>query len=274
MSLITFENFCKYYGKFCAVNNLNFSIEKGKIVGFVGKNGAGKSTSIRSLLNIISPTSGKITVKRLDSIKNSKEIKQFTSYIPSEPFFYDNITVKQLFEFCNKFYKNNNTSYKDLAKYLELDINKKISDLSLGNKKKVSIIQALLKENEIIIMDEPTNGLDPLMQQKFFDLILKEKQKGVTVFLSSHNLSEVEKYCDEVIIIKNGEIIDTIDMNKHKLEPKQIVSYTTQENTSNTFEFSGNINDLIKDLSKINLATLEIKNKSVEDEFIKYYQED
>ncbi len=274
MAVIELEHFSKAYGKFLAVDDINISIEKGEIVGFVGKNGAGKSTTIRAMTNMIFPTKGKITIDGMDSVKDAKKIKSKLGYMPSDSAYYENVTSEELFRLCLKFSNEGFDRAQELSALFELDMKKKISELSFGNRKKVSIIQALLKSADIIVMDEPTNGLDPLMQNKFFELILKEKEKGATIFLSSHNLGEIEKYCDKVIIIKDGRVVDFLDMRNVKIKHKQTVSYTTKDGSSKTFEFAGEINSLIAELSKLELESLEIKTNTVEEEFIKYYKEE
>lgn len=273
MPLIEVKNFTKAYGNFVAVNDIDFEIEKGDIVGFVGKNGAGKTTTIRSMMNMIVPTKGKITIGGLDSVRDSKKIKHTLSYMSGDCAFYENVTVLELFRLCLKISNESMDRVTELCEYFELNMKKRISELSLGNRKKVSIIQALLKNTEILLLDEPTSGLDPLMQIKFFDLIRKQKDNGVTVFLSSHNLNEIEKYCDKVIIIKEGKIVDSLDMHNIKVKHKQMVSYTTKEGVSKSFEYDGDVNELIQNLAKLNLENIEIKTKTVEDEFIKYYKE-
>lgn len=274
MAVIELEHFSKSYGGFLAVNGIDISIDKGEIVGFVGKNGAGKSTTLRAMVNMIFPTEGKITIGGMDSVKDAKKIKHILSYMPSDAAYYENVTGEELFKLCLGFSDESFERAEELAKFFELDMKKKISELSLGNRKKVSIIQALLNKAEIIIMDEPTNGLDPLMQSKFFELILKEREKGATIFLSSHNLGEIEKYCDKAIIIKDGKIVDFLDMRNVKIKHAQIVSYTTKDGAVKTFEFSGDVNALIADLAKLDLESLEIRTNTVEEEFIKYYKED
>ena len=273
MAEIVFEQFSKAYGKVRAVQGMDLSIEMGEIVGFVGKNGAGKSTTLRAMMNMIFPTEGKITVGGFDSVKQTKEIRHITSYVPAEAALYENVTSQALFQLCLQFSGESFERAEELADFFELDLKKKISELSMGNRKKVSIIQALLKNARLIVLDEPTSGLDPLMQSKFFELILKEKAKGTTVFLSSHNLSEIEKYCDRVIIIKDGEIIDALDMKTVKIAHRQTVAYTLKSGETKSFEHSGDINALIAQLSTLDLESLEIKNTTIEDEFIKYYRE-
>jgi len=255
-----------------AVSDVSFTVGDGEIVGFVGKNGAGKSTTIRAIVNMIFPTKGKITVNGLDAVQNAKEIKGFLGYMSSDCALYDNVTVLELFKFCVEFSDVKIEKAEELAKYFELNLDKKISELSLGNRKKVSIIQSLLKDSDVLILDEPTNGLDPLMQSKFFELIVKKKEEGTAVFLSSHNLSEIEKYCDKVIIIKDGKIVDRIDMKSVTIKHKQVVNYKTFDGEQKVFDFDGDINELVAELSKIKLNSLEIKTKTVEEEFIKYYE--
>lgn len=271
MDSIVFSGFTKKYGEFTAVDNFNLKIKKGTITGFVGKNGAGKSTTIRSMMNVIVPTSGTITINGLDCVKDSRKIKHIVSYIPGDTELFGNVTCGELLKFAGSFCGADYNRIKELAEYFELDLNKKTSDLSLGNRKKVSIIQALIKESEIIIMDEPTNGLDPLMQEKFFGKVMEKKKQGCTVFLSSHNLSEIEKYCDHVVIIKDGKLMDSLDMNKVRGNLKQSVSYTTSDGKSESFDYDGDINELIRKLAKLSLKTVEIRPASVEDTFIKYY---
>ncbi len=269
--VIKIKNFTKKYGDFTAVDQLNLEIHKGEIVGFVGKNGAGKSTTLRCMLDLIHPTEGAITILGMDSRKESKEIKKRVSYIPSESAFYDNITGKQLLKFAMQFTKMTMQELEALADKFELDLSKKVMELSLGNRKKVSILQGLMKDAEVIILDEPTNGLDPLMQNILFELLLEEKGKGKTIFLSSHNLSEIEKYCDKVAIIKGGKLLDYMDMKEVKFQQKQVVTYRTAEGVQET-HIVEDLNALVAKLAKLNLVQLEIKNQTVEDEFIAYYK--
>lgn len=274
MSVIKVSDFTKMYGDFKAVDDISFEVEKGQIVGFVGKNGAGKSTTLRAMLNFISPTSGSCTMCDMDSVKEAKSLRGKVAYMPSDAMFYEGVTGRELFALCGKIGNVPFEKIEELCKFLELDMRKKVSELSLGNRKKVSIIQAIIKEVDVLILDEPTSGLDPLMQERFFALLLEKQKAGATIFLSSHNLTEIEKYCDRAIIIKDGKIIDEIDMKNGDIKKGQIVSYKTNDGKEVTLEYDGDINALIQDLGKLDLAHIEIRNKSVEDEFIKYYQED
>lgn len=274
MSVIKVKNLTKKYGDFTAVDNISFEVKKGEIVGFVGKNGAGKSTTIRTMMNFIAPTQGACELCNQDSVTSSKSIRHSVGYMPSDAMFYEGVTGKEVFKLCTKIGKVPFEKIEELCKFLELDMSKKVSELSLGNRKKVSIIQAVLKDTELLILDEPTSGLDPLMQERFFELLLERQKQGGTIFLSSHNLTEIEKYCDRVLIIKDGRIIDEIDMKNSEIRKGQVVSYETTSGEVVEYEFSGNPNELIQQLASVDLAHIEIRKKSVEDEFIKYYQED
>lgn len=265
--MIKLTNFTKKYDNLIAVNDITIHVEKGLITGFVGKNGAGKTTTLRSMVNILFPTSGTIEINHLDSIKEATEIKKITSYMSGEPAFYHNLKAKDLFNFQLQFM--NHIDPFELAAYFELDINKPIQTLSLGNKKKVSIILTLMKEAELYLLDEPTSGLDPLMQEKFFTYINQLKQQGKTIFLSSHNLTEIEKYCDKVIVIKDGHIVDYVDLRETK--KKYYVSYQTETEHIKTY-YEGDINVLIKELSLLTIKDLEIKKVSLEADLIDYYK--
>jgi len=271
--IIKVNDFTKKYGKLTAAKNISFTVKKGEIVGFVGKNGAGKSTTIRCITNMLFPTQGDIKIKGLDSVKDAKKINSLVSYMPSETELYEGVTSKELFKLVLSFDGKKMSYAEELSQYFELNMNKKIQELSLGNRKKVSIIIMFLRNAEIMILDEPTSGLDPLMQKKFFDKIHEKTKNGTTVFLSSHNLNEVEKYCDRAIIIKDGTIVDDLNMAEVNVAKIQNVTYMTSDGKSETYEYEGDINELIGELSKMNLSHLEIKGKSVEEEFIRYYKE-
>lgn len=271
---IIFSDFTKQFREVMAVDHMNLTVKQGSITGFVGKNGAGKSTTLRALMNIIFPSSGSICVNGLDSVKDAKRIKHDLSYMPSDAAFYEGITVLDLFRFCAKLGEGSVEDAMQLAEYFELDLHKKISELSLGNRKKVSIVQAFMKESTVYILDEPTSGLDPLMQEKFFQKLLEKQRLGATIFLSSHNLGEIEKYCERVVIIKNGTIVDNIDMKEAQKHRKLMVSYVTAQEETYQFSYDGEINDLIKELSLLDLKQLEIRPASMEEAFISYYTEE
>jgi ABC-2 type transport system ATP-binding protein len=294
VNIIETKKLTKYYGKTLGIENLDLTIQEGEIFGFIGPNGAGKSTTIRTLLGLIHPTSGSATIFGKDITKFGPEIKEQIGYLPSEVFYYDSMKVIDLLKYSGSFYKKDSKlimkRIRELAKYLDLDLKKKIDDLSYGNKKKVGIIQGLLHEPKLIILDEPTGGLDPLMQQRFFDLLRDENKKGVTILFSSHILNEVQKLCDRVAIIKNGKIIkvDTIRSlaeNTHKrfrLETavrvdksrftgiKGISDLVITDN-SVSFLFRGRINEITKIIASLNLTNLLVEEPDLEEIFMHYY---
>lgn len=291
MNIIEIKNLTKQYGKSRGIIDVSFEVKEGEIFGFIGPNGAGKSTTIRTLLALIKPTSGSATIFGKDCIANASEIADSIGYLPSEVFYYDGMKVIDLLKYSASFYQKDCTKrINELASILELDLNKKIDDLSYGNKKKVGIIQGLLHEPKLIILDEPTSGLDPLMQQKFFDLLKLENQKGATILFSSHILNEVQKMCDRVAIIKDGRIVqvDTIasltentykkvmiesneTITKAHLDLMGITSLDIQ-NDNASFIYKGAIQPLLKCLSELPLKNLVIDEPDLEEIFMHYYQ--
>ena len=208
MNVIEINNLTKTYGNARGIVDVSFQVKEGEIFGFIGPNGAGKSTTIRTLLSLIYPTSGSAKIFGKDCIEFAPEIAKEIGYLPSEVFYYDNMKVIDLLKYSASFYKKDcSKRMKELVEIMDLDPTKKIDDLSLGNKKKVGIVQGLLHEPKLIILDEPTSGLDPLMQQKFFDLLIEENKKGATILFSSHILGEVQRLCNRVAIIKEGKIV-------------------------------------------------------------------
>ncbi|CAM4071465.1 ATP-binding cassette domain-containing protein [Mesobacillus thioparans] len=293
MNVIEINNLTKMYGKARGIEDVSFNVEEGEIFGFIGPNGAGKSTTIRTLLSLIYPTSGSATIFGKDIITGAPEIKKEIGYLPSEVFYYDNMKVMDLLKYSASFYQKDCTKrIKELADIMELDLTKKIDDLSLGNKKKVGIVQGLLHEPKLIILDEPTSGLDPLMQQKFFDLLEKENKKGATILFSSHILSEVQRLCDRVAIIKDGRIvtvekISTLKENtykKFKIETstainKELfniegVNQLQQDGHIISFLFRGNLNSIMKKIAEIEIANLWIEEPDLEEIFMHYYEKE
>jgi ABC-2 type transport system ATP-binding protein len=293
MNVIEIKNLTKMYGKARGIEDVSFNVKEGEIFGFIGPNGAGKSTTIRTLLSLIYPTSGSATIFGKDIVTAAPEIKKEIGYLPSEVFYYDNMKVMDLLKYSASFYKKDCTKrIKELADIMELDLTKKIEDLSLGNKKKVGIVQGLLHEPKLIILDEPTSGLDPLMQQKFFDLLEKENKKGATILFSSHILSEVQRLCDRVAIIKDGRIvtvekISTLKENtykKFKIETKSLidknlfnidgVNQLEQDGATISFLFRGNINSIMKKIAEIEIGNLWVEEPDLEEIFMHYYEKE
>ena len=291
MNIIETKNLTKNYGKNRGIENINISVSKGEIYGFIGPNGAGKSTTIKTLLNFIYPSDGSATIFGKDIIKESSTIKEEIGYVPSEVRYYDSVKVKDIIKYAQSFYpQTNNNDVEKICRELELDMEKKMDELSLGNKKKVAIAQALISKPKLLILDEPTNGLDPLMQKKLFNILVEEKKKGNTVFLSSHNLTEVQNLCDKVCVIKEGKIVDVIELEKvtSKLGLKISLSskdinedeilnlggkILTKDNNSYVFIYSKDINSLIQSLSKYTVDELLIEKENLEDTFLNYYKD-
>lgn len=290
MNIIEIKNLTKYYGKAKGIENVSFEVKEGEIFGFIGPNGAGKSTTIRTLLSLIYPTSGSATIFGKDCVKFGHEIKEEIGYLPSEVFYYDNMKVIDVLKYSASFYKKDCTKRMyELAEIMGLDLNKKVDDLSYGNKKKVGIVQGLLHEPKLLILDEPTSGLDPLMQQTFFDLILEENKKGTTILFSSHILTEVQKLCHRVGIIKDGSIVrvDNIETLRGDSYKKFVVELSQKENTDGfklegvndllveknkiSFLFKGDINVIIAKLATKNVINLAIEEPTLEEIFMHYY---
>ena len=290
MNVIEIKNLTKVYGKNRGIQDINISVKEGEIYGFIGPNGAGKSTTIKTLLNFIYPTSGEALIFGMDSVKESEKIKEYIGYVPSEVRYYDDVKVKDIIKYAQSFYPKSNKEYVDrICNELELDMNKKMGELSLGNKKKVAIAQSLINNPKLLILDEPTNGLDPLMQKKLFNILIEEKEKGNTVFLSSHNLVEVQNLCDRVCVIKEGKIVDIIEIEKSKTELKLNVTLSSSDITDNivlnlsdkildkngklyTFIYSKNIDSLVKELANYKIDELLIEKENLEDAFLNYYE--
>lgn len=290
MKAIQVLSLSKNYNGKKAIENINFDVDKGEIVGFIGPNGAGKSTTIKAMLNFIYPTSGSCKIFGLDCEKESKRIKELVGYVPSEVRFYNDMKVRDILNYAESFYDNiDKNRVKDLCRRFEVEENKKMGELSLGNKKKVAIVQAFINSPKLIILDEPTNGLDPLVQNVLFEVLLEEKRKGATIFLSSHNLTEVQNYCNRAIIIKDGRIVGIKDMSRIKAFNKKKVTILTNENierdirilggekvkrikNSVVFSYSGDINTLIRLLASYEIDDISIGEEELADTFINYYK--
>ncbi len=293
MNIIEIKNLTKTYGKARGITDVSFNVEEGEVFGFIGPNGAGKSTTIRTLLSLIYPTSGSAKIFGMDCVKNAPEIAREIGYLPSEVFYYDKMKVIDVLKYSASFYKKDcSKRIKDLAEIMDLDLKKRVDDLSFGNKKKVGIVQTLLHEPGLIILDEPTSGLDPLMQQKFFDLLEEENKKGSTILMSSHVLSEVQRMCTRVAIIKEGKIIKLEKMSnltennykKFKLELKSSIDQKTFNipGVSNlelkgsilSFLFKGNVNNILKKITEVELKNVWIEEPSLEEIFMHYYEKE
>lgn len=265
-------NLTKTYGKNRGIIDLNLSVEKGDIFGFLGPNGAGKSTTIRSLLGLIHFQSGSAEILGLDVIRDNKEILRKVGYMPSEAMFYPNMKVKDIIKFAADLRGVNCISEANmLCERLCVDCDKRISELSLGNRKKVGIVCAMQHQPELFIFDEPTSGLDPLMQAEFFKLIKEYNQKGTTCFLSSHVLSEIKKYCHHAAIIKEGKLIctDTVE-NLTKTNTKCVK--VTLDGEEKEFTYKGDLNELFAGFKNHNVSDITIEEPELEEIFMHYYE--
>ena len=288
-NIIEIKNVTKKYGKNIGIENLSLEIKKGEVFGFIGPNGAGKSTTIKCIMDLINRNFGEIYINGNLVKRNNTKLKEKIGYLPSEIHLYDDLTVEKMIEYSNSFYSQDcMPKAQELIKRLEVDTKKKIEELSLGNLKKVGIILSLMHDPEIIIMDEATSGLDPLMQEVFYEIINEEKNNGKTIFYSSHILNEIKRICDKVAIIKNGKIIkvDSIDnlsdsnLVKVKVETDKIKELK-QELNLNDFKQSNNeidfvykdINELLKKLSNFNINKLLINELDIEEIFMHYYKD-
>ena len=289
MNAVDTEHLTKYYGKTKGIEDVSFSIHEHEIFGFIGPNGAGKSTTIRTLLALIHKTGGSASIFGMDCEKDNTEILKRIGYLPSEVFYYDHMKAIDLLNYSASFYKKDCTKrIHELAEVLELDLNKKIEDMSLGNKKKVGIVQGLLHSPDLIILDEPTSGLDPLMQRTFFDLIQQENRKGAAVLFSSHILSEVQRLCHRVAIIKNGSIVSIQDMQELKNSACKRVNIILKQGAFHaegltgmtdlkqngqevSFLYRGNLSMLIQMLAAMPIENIDIKEPELEEIFLHYY---
>jgi ABC-2 type transport system ATP-binding protein len=290
MSIIEVNQLTKYYGKSRGIVDVSFNVEQGEIFGFIGPNGAGKSTTIRLLLSLIHPSSGSARVFGKDVTTQGPEIRSDIGYLPSEIFYYEGMKVNDLLKYSASFYKKDcSERSRELSEIMELDLNRRISDLSLGNKKKVGIVQGLQHSPSLLFLDEPTSGLDPLMQRKFFDLVRAENTRGVTVFFSSHILGEVQRLCTRVAIIREGKIVEVSDIRSLQKNNYKKISLTGSqlnvdelglpgatniqaENGTLNFFFRGDINTVLEKISALKITDLTIEDPTLEEIFMHYYE--
>lgn len=270
--VIRIDNLTKTYGRKRGVTDLSLAIKEGEIFGFIGPNGAGKSTTIRSMLGFLNFEKGKIEILGKDSVKGHTSILKEVGYMPSEALFYPAMKVSEVIKFaadargldCRE-------EAALLCERLNLDTGKRIKELSLGNRKKVSIVCAMQHKPKLFIFDEPSSGLDPLMQNTFFELIKEYVKKGATCFLSTHVLSEVSRYCDRAAIMREGRLIkvDKVD-NLTESTTKRVK--VTADGVHEDYLYNGDVNELIKKLAGKNLQNLYIEEPSLEDMFMHFYE--
>ncbi len=276
--MLKINNLTKYYGNILGIKDLSLEIKKGEIYGFIGPNGSGKSTTIRSIMKLINIDKGDIIINN-----NINFDKNLIGYLPSEVKLYESDKVINLFKYNNTFYKQDTMKRAlELSKKLNLDVNKKIEELSYGNLKKVGIVLALAHEPKFIILDEPTSGLDPLIQNTFFELLKEEKKKGNTILFSSHILSEIKNICDKVAILKDNQLLKVEDISD--LNTSYYNIYLESDNLdkiskelevkiiNNRFIYDREINDLLKIINKHNVKKILIEEPSIEEIFLEFYK--
>ena len=290
---IDITGFSKTYGTKIAVDRLDLKVEKGEVFGFLGPNGAGKSTTIRSILNFLTPSDGEIRIFGLDSVRNSVAIKNHIGYLAGDISLYDSMSGYQLLKYLTGLGKNTNWDYvNDLSTRLQISLQAKIGTLSKGNKQKIGLIQAFMHQPKLLILDEPTSGLDPLMKQVFYEMVLEIKDFGNSVFISSHDLNEVQHICDKAAFIKSGRLIATeniredfeFSLRKYTITFPELpdisafekigsVSEITQNVNKLTLTVKGDISEFINGLSDQNPIDLSEEETSLEDIFMKYYED-
>lgn len=272
--IMEITNLTKNYGKHRGIEGVSFQVEKGEIFGFIGPNGAGKSTTIRSILGLIHCKEGSIRVCGQDAIKNREKVLQHIGYMPSEAWFYQGMTIREILKIAADVRKMDCTQEAEkLCERLQLDTRRKISELSLGNRKKVSIVCAMQHQPELFIFDEPTSGLDPLMQNQFFSLIKEYVEQGATCMLSTHVLSEVRNYCDRVAIMKEGKLIVT-DTVEHLLASRTKRIKMVRDGEKLDYLYQDDLNLLYRELEGHDITDILIEEPSIEEVFMHYYEKE
>jgi len=272
-NVIEIKKLTKNYGKHRGVVDVSFAVKEGDIFGFLGSNGAGKSTTIRAMLGFIHFEEGSIRLLGKDIRKNQEDILREVGYMPSEAMFYPQMTVKDTIKMAAAVRKKDcRAEAEKLCWRLQVDVNRKISDLSLGNRKKVSIICAMQHKPKLFVFDEPTNGLDPLMQTEFFKLVREYVEEGASCMLSTHVLSEVKNYCKNVAIMREGRLqcVEAVS-NITKTNAKRI--QMIRDGKREDFIYKGNLNDLYKELMGHDIADIVIEEPSLDEIFMHYYKD-
>ena len=290
MSVIKVDNLTRDYGSGRGIFDLSLAVEKGEVFGFLGPNGAGKTTTIRHLMGFIKPLQGSCFIEGYDCWKSSANIQKDLGYIPGEISFFDDMTGMEYLKFIEKYRgMSESKSMNDLIDRFELDANSKIKKMSKGTKQKIGIVSGFMHDPSILILDEPTSGLDPLMQNRFIELVIEEKNKGKTILMSSHMFEEVERTCHRVAIIRNGKLVamDSVDALKEAQIKKYDITLDSVD-SANAFAkenleiesvvdnhivvvVKNNIGDLISVMNKYAVTNITAPNQSLEEIFMQYY---
>lgn len=273
-NIIEINNLTKHYGKHRGVEDVSFSVQEGDIFAFLGPNGAGKSTTIRAMLGMIGYEQGSIRILGKDAVQEKKAVLQEVGYMPSEAMFYPGMRVKEVI--CLAADMRGMDCREEAARLceaLQVDTEKRIRELSLGNRKKVSIVCALQHQPKLLILDEPTSGLDPLMQEVFFKLLQEANSRGSTCFLSSHVLSEVKKYCHNAAIIKNGRVLKVDSVENLSHSGLRLVK-VWKDGREESFTHTGSTQELLQKLAAMEPEDVLIEEPSLEELFMRYYEEE
>lgn len=286
---VSLEGLVKRYGKHRGIEGLDLKVKEGEWFGYIGPNGAGKSTTIRTMLGLIKATEGKSTVLGMDSWKDREKIMEKVGYLPSEAIFYPEMTVSETLDYALSLHAcKDRRRQKELSERLELDTGRKIGELSYGNRKKVGIVCALEHNPSLLILDEPTGGLDPLMQREFFSMLEEEHRKGVTIFMSSHILSEIESHAETAAAIREGRIIvsgkveeiSRTNARRVSLRGKADISTLTgvkevvEDKNGMSFLYSGEASALLEALNKGSVKDFTVTEPDLEEVFLHYYRKE
>lgn len=289
MNAVQISNLSKFYGKTRGIIDLSLTVGEGEFFGFIGPNGAGKSTTIRTLLGMIRPTFGDAEIFGMSIRRKRRKILENVGYLPSEAVFYSGMLVKDVLKLSADLRRKNcHKETKQLCERLQLDIGRKVEELSFGNRKKVAIVCALQHDPKLLILDEPTSGLDPLMQREFFQIVRERNERGTTVFLSSHVLSEIQRNCTRAAIIRDGRMIacDSVEALSQSSTKRVAVHGEVQlgelqgirdlKKTEDgvSFLYSGDINCLLQILSEGTIRDLSVSEPDLEEIFLHYYEKE
>ena len=290
--VIVIDNLYKSYGDVQAVKGISMSVERGEIFGFLGPNGAGKTTTIRCLLDVIRPTSGSLRVLGLDAQQDTHELHQYIGYLPGDVRLPGQMTGKQVIEYFSRLQGRQPVLLKELVARFDVEMKRPLKGYSKGMRQKIGIVLAFMCDPDVLILDEPTSGLDPLLQKTFNEFLLDEQARGKTIFMSSHIMSDVEKVCQRVAVIRKGELVtlEAVEALREKAGQRVIVEFVdpvsadelsripgvsnvSQSNSAYHLNVSGSMDPLIKALSRHEVLRLQAEEAPLEEVFLKFYED-